>query len=59
MRRAPIARQMAPMMAATLGPYLSKIVPTGNEETLQVVDAMAKNKFNLEGRQSLAPRSWA
>ena len=39
---------MVPMIAATRGPYRSSIVPTGSAETLQVVDAIAKNKFILE-----------
>lgn len=50
-KTAPMARHTAPMMAAKRGPYLSSNVPTGNADTLLVVEAIAKIKFSLASCQ--------
>lgn len=46
-RVAPAARQKLPIIPATRGPYVSKIVPMGKAETLVATAAMVNIKFSL------------
>lgn len=51
---APADRHVLPSIAATRGPYLSRMDPTGNADKLQVVEAIAKKRFSLEESQHMA-----